>query len=381
MSLVIMRGISGSGKSTVARLLFSPHQILSSDDLRVEMYGTMNVPPSASGMMWSEFHRRLEYRCQFHVPTVVDATNLTQKSIKEVVKLAKRYNVKYVIASITPDLDRSTDVLLKRKRGELAGAVFDTSVLDDQLERYNNNTAAIKNASPNEYFEGNNCQVTSRILEFMNTRNTYKATTNTFIIGDIHGKFAKLFELLEAIPKNASIYSVGDLIDRGEDSIRAVKLLMGDPRFKGYAYGNHDINFIHESWGKMPCRSKDRQETHDIVNAAPVEVREKFVERLLSGKPFIVLKCDGYKDVLITHTGVSRFDYWNTSLHDVVSDRINSKDQGIAGIRDHFTQVHGHRSWEYTADFYGDIVNVDSGCYESEILTAFNPFTREAIHV
>lgn len=379
MSLVIMRSISGSGKTSIANTLFAPHQILSSDNMRMEMYGTMDMPPHACGLMWVEFYRRLHYACQFHLPTCVDATHLTSKSINKVTKIANMFNTKYMIASILPDINKSRDTILDRQRGYQVGAKMPLGVLDDQLVRYNDHTNNIRINNMIEFVEGTYQYCCERIDKFIQTRNTFTVGDNTFIIGDIHGKIGELRLLLKEIPHNAAIFSAGDLIDRGEDSVESVNVLLHDDRFQGYSYGNHDINFIHEYMGLMECRSKERRATHDIVSQLSERRQKEFISQLLQGSPYIELVCDGYDPVLITHTGLEKFDPWVTNIHDTVSDRINNVDL-IDDDMKHL-QVHGHRSWEYSGDFEGNVVNVDSGCYDTGVLTAFNPFTREVIHV
>ena len=62
------------------------------------------------------------------------------------------------------------------------------------------------------------------------------------VIGDIHGCLKSLKKLLSILPKDAELYSVGDLIDRGADSKGVVSLCI-DRGIKP-VMGNHEHLFI-----------------------------------------------------------------------------------------------------------------------------------------
>ena len=62
--------------------------------------------------------------------------------------------------------------------------------------------------------------------------------TSIWVIGDIHGKFNKLKKLLKEIPKGDTICFVGDLIDRGEDSRKVIKLIKDKKYY--CVKGNHE---------------------------------------------------------------------------------------------------------------------------------------------
>lgn len=66
------------------------------------------------------------------------------------------------------------------------------------------------------------------------------------VIGDIHGCFYTLEELYKKIMKNypgISVYTVGDLVDRGNHSYEVVKFIIENNIM--FAPGNHDYMFLH----------------------------------------------------------------------------------------------------------------------------------------
>lgn len=47
----------------------------------------------------------------------------------------------------------------------------------------------------------------------------------TYIIGDVHGKFGSLLQLIKKLPKDANLIFVGDLIDRGKKSKEVIEFI------------------------------------------------------------------------------------------------------------------------------------------------------------
>ena len=66
----------------------------------------------------------------------------------------------------------------------------------------------------------------------------------TYVIGDIHGCINTLNKLLTLIPKNSNIYSVGDLIDKGNNPAKVVQTCI-EKNIK-VIKGNHEEIFIKE---------------------------------------------------------------------------------------------------------------------------------------
>lgn len=63
------------------------------------------------------------------------------------------------------------------------------------------------------------------------------------IIGDIHGCFKTFKALLKQLPKNITVYLVGDFIDRGPKSKQMVDFLIKHPKIKS-VMGNHEQMMI-----------------------------------------------------------------------------------------------------------------------------------------
>lgn len=70
-------------------------------------------------------------------------------------------------------------------------------------------------------------------------------TRRTIVVGDIHGCFDELAELLEKAALNDAdrVVSVGDLVTKGEKSREVLDLFMSDARFDA-VLGNHDLALL-----------------------------------------------------------------------------------------------------------------------------------------
>lgn len=95
----------------------------------------------------------------------------------------------------------------------------------------------------------------------------------TFVIGDIHGcrkTFDRLLERCEFDPKSDRLWLVGDLVNRGPDSLRMLRRARKLHRKMGSRFrmvlGNHDIHLLARADGIRRPRAKD---TLDELLAAP----------------------------------------------------------------------------------------------------------------
>src|SRR5437899_3320937 len=92
LSLVVLIGASGSGKSTFARAHFKTTEIISSDFCRGLVADDEN-DQSASRDAFDVLHYIAGKRLAAGRRTVVDATNVQQESRRQLIELAKKYDV------------------------------------------------------------------------------------------------------------------------------------------------------------------------------------------------------------------------------------------------------------------------------------------------
>src|SRR5436309_11809498 len=84
----------------------------------------------------------------------------------------------------------------------------------------------------------------------------------TIVVGDIHGCFDELTELLNLIKlhKNDRVIAVGDLITKGPKSREVLDLFISDRRFSSVV-GNHDRAIRQKLRGEPVRLTKPQQNT------------------------------------------------------------------------------------------------------------------------
>lgn len=121
--LHMLVGPCGAGKSTYAARSYKPSEIISTDELRIQLYGNMGHAPEALARVWKLTHGIIKARLDAGVMTVLDATNLDNEDRARVLGLLPRgVFCRYVV--IDRDLGekieqrgwRSEDLILKTHR-------------------------------------------------------------------------------------------------------------------------------------------------------------------------------------------------------------------------------------------------------------------------
>ncbi len=90
----------------------------------------------------------------------------------------------------------------------------------------------------------------------------------TYTIGDVQGCFTALQRLLDRIrfnPPQDRLWFVGDLVNRGSESVAVLRFVRSLGRCAVTVLGNHDLHALALAAGLTPRRSKDS--LHDLVYA------------------------------------------------------------------------------------------------------------------
>ncbi|TFI60277.1 hypothetical protein E2493_00765 [Sphingomonas parva] len=121
--LHMLVGPCAAGKSTFAAATYQPHEIVSTDALRIQLYGDLGHAPEALARVWKLAHGIIRARLEAGVFTVLDATNLKAKDRLRVLELLPRgVFARYVVvdrdlADKLRERDwRSEDLVMKQHR-------------------------------------------------------------------------------------------------------------------------------------------------------------------------------------------------------------------------------------------------------------------------
>ena len=115
MGLVVLVGVSGSGKSTFARAHFKPTEVVSSDFCRGLVADDEN-DQSATPDAFDVLHYIVGTRLRRGLLTVVDATNVQPSARASLVGLARSHDV--LVDAIVLDVPESVAVARNRARSD-----------------------------------------------------------------------------------------------------------------------------------------------------------------------------------------------------------------------------------------------------------------------
>jgi len=122
---------------------------------------------------------------------------------------------------------------------------------------------------------------------------------STYVIGDIHGCFNQFIELLTQIKYNKDedkIILVGDLVNRGPDSLSVLNYCISDPNINS-VLGNHDLYLLY-----LMSTNKVKGNLKEIVTA---KNNTEIFKWLISRPLFIKFFEKSHKNTFyITHAGI-----------------------------------------------------------------------------
>jgi protein phosphatase len=299
LSLVVLVGVTGSGKSTFARAHFKPTEVISSDYCRGLVADDEN-DQSATKDAFELLHFIVGKRLTAGRLTVVDATNVQPEARRELVALAREYDVLPVAIVLDlpeklcaernatrPDRDFGGHVI-RRQRGLLRRSL-------NGLQREGFRAVHVLR-TPDE--------IAGATITRTKLFNDLRHESGPFdVIGDVHGCLPELEQLLETLgyaigrdPEGRPVTAhheerraifLGDLVDRGPDTPGVLRLVMGMVA-AGAALavlGNHEAKLLRALRGKNVQRTHGLAESMDQLAREPEAFRarvERFIDALIS---------------------------------------------------------------------------------------------------
>jgi protein phosphatase len=268
LSLVLLVGASGSGKSTFARTHFLPTEVLSSDFCRGLVSDDEN-DQSATKPAFELLHYIASKRMEAGRLTVVDATNVKREDRAPLVALARKYH--FLPVAIVFNLPER--LCQDRNRGR-ADRDFGPHVIRNQTRELRRSLRGLRKEGFRQvHVLGSPEDVKAATIARTPLWNNRKTEHGPFdIVGDVHGCCDELEQLLAELgyeraddgayahPEGRKAIFVGDLVDRGPrivDSVRLVKAMV-DAGTALCVPGNHDMKLVRK------LRGRDVQITHGL---------------------------------------------------------------------------------------------------------------------
>jgi protein phosphatase len=402
LSFVVLIGVSGSGKSTFARKHFKATEILSSDYCRGLVSDDENSQ-AATKDAFEVLQFIARKRLAAGKLTVVDATNVQPESRKPFVTIAREFHCLPV--AIVLDLPERMAHDRNKTRSDRN---FGPHVIRQQAQQLHRSLRGLEREGFRHVHVLKSLEeVESVIIERQPLWNNLRSEHGPFdIIGDVHGCFDELIELLTLLgyaaqpsaawqhPGGRKMVFVGDLVDRGPKIPEVVRLVMESVK-AGSALcvpGNHDVKFMRKIWGK------DVQITHGLADSlTQFETYEKdyrgfsrvaaeFIDDLVSHYVFddgkLVVAHAGMKETMQGRGSgaVREFALYGETTGETDEFGLPVRYNWAAEYRGSAAVVYGHTPVP-EPEWLNRTINIDTGCVFGGKLTALRYPEKELASV
>lgn len=402
LSLVLLIGPSGCGKSTFARQQFKGTEVLSSDYCRGLVSDNEN-DQAATKDAFEVLHFIARKRLAAGRLTVIDATNVQPDSRKPLVALAREFHVMPI--AIVFDFPEKLCHERNRNRPDRD---FGPHVVRNQSQQLRRSLRGLDR----EGFRGVHVFKSPEDLEGLEIERQPMWTNRRSehgpfdIIGDVHGCFDELCELLKGLnysveiengeyrvtpPQGRKLIFVGDLVDRGPKIVEVLRLAMGVVASgQGFCVpGNHDMKLLQKLRGKDVKMAHGLADSVAQLDAQPPEFKSKVAEFLDSLISHYVLD-DG--KLVVAHAGmkeemqgrgsgaVRSFALFGETTGETDEFGLPVRYNWAADYRGKAMVVYGHTPVA-EPQWLNRTINIDTGCVFGGKLTALRYPEKELVSV
>jgi polynucleotide kinase-phosphatase len=403
LSLVVLVGVSGSGKSTFAAKHFTPTQVISSDFCRGLVADDEN-DQSATPAAFDLLHHIVGVRLARGLFTVVDATNVQYAARRSLIELAKKHDV--LVDAIV--LDTPEEVAIERNAGR-PNRDFGPGVVIRQRKDLRRSLGKISRDGFRKVHVLRGLDaIENAELSYEKAWTDKRELTGPFdVIGDIHGCRSELETLLGTLgweieradgkavtahhPAGRTAVFVGDLVDRGPDSPGVLRLVMGMVA-AGTAIcvsGNHEAKLVRALNGRKVTVAHGLKESLEQFAAEPPEFVERartFMEGLISH-----YLLDGGR-LVVAHAGLKEAYHGRASgrvrAFALYGDTTGETDEYGLPVRYPWAEeyrgramvVYGHTP-TIKPEWINNTICLDTGCVFGGTMTALRYPERELVSV
>ena len=407
LAVVVLVGPSGAGKSSFARKHFRATEVLSSDFCRGLVSDDENSQ-AATNDAFEVLHFIASKRLTAGKLVVIDATNVQPEARKPIIALARQYHCLPV--AIVFDLPEK---LCHERNRDRPDRNFGPHVIRQQSQQLRRSLRNLER----EGFRRVHVLRTPEEVETAEIQreplwNNRKHEHGPFdIIGDIHGCFEELVDLLTQLgysvemkpngeeypgisvkpPEGRKVVFLGDLVDRGPRIPDVLRLAMSmvEAGTGLCVPGNHDIKLMRK------LRGKDVQITHGLADSLEQLDKEspqfrtqacEFLDELVShyvlddGK--LVVAHAGMKEEMQGRGSgkVRDFALYGETTGETDEFGLPVRYNWAAEYRGRAMVVFGHTPVPQP-DWLNRTINIDAGCVFGGNLTALRYPEKELVSV
>jgi protein phosphatase len=407
LAVVALVGPSGSGKSSFARKHFRPTEVLSSDYCRGLVSDEENSQ-AATNDAFDVLYFIASKRLAAGKLVVIDATNVQIEARKPIIELARQYHCLPV--AMVFDLPERLCQERNRDRPERD---FGPHVVRQQSQQMRRSLRNLEREGFRKVHVLHSAEeVDAAEIERQPLWNNLKHEHGPFdIVGDVHGCFDELVELLTRLgyavdqrsngegghayavrpPDGRKVIFLGDLVDRGPKIPEVLSLAMSMIE-SGTALcvpGNHDIKLMRKLRGKEVQITHGLADSLEQLNKQSPEFRSKVAEFIDSLISHYVL--DGGK-LVVAHAGMKEemqgrgsgkvrdFAMYGETTGETDEFGLQVRYNWAAEYRGKATVVYGHTPVP-KSDWLNQTINIDNGCVFGGSLTALRYPEKEIVSV
>lgn len=407
LSLVLLIGTSGSGKSTFAQKHFGKYEVVSSDICRGIVSNDENSQ-YATNDAFDVMNYIIGKRLKNGYLTVVDATNVQVNSRKKLINLAREYHTLPV--AIVLDLPQE---VCESRNANRTDRNFGNHVIKQQKQQLKKSIRKLKKEGFRKIYVLKSEEEVDAVSNIIQERlyNDKKDLHGPFdIIGDIHGCYDETILLLKKLgytinsveddgqnfglavehPKNRQVIFLGDLVDRGPNSPAVLKLVMSmvNSNVALCVPGNHDLKLQKKLNGKNVQLKHGLAETMEQLEKESPKFKTTVKEFLYSLISHYVLD-DG--KLVVAHAGLKEEMQGRGSAvvrsFCLYGETTGEIDEFGLPVRYNWSEYRGRAKVVYghtpipKAEWLNKTINVDTGCVFGGSLTALRYPEEELVSV
>ncbi|MGN7703951.1 polynucleotide kinase-phosphatase [Cellulosimicrobium sp. 22601] len=403
-SLVVLVGVSGSGKSTFAREHFGPYETVSSDVCRGLVSNDEN-DQAATKAAFEVLETIVSKRLEANLLTVVDATNVQREARKTLVALARAHDV----LPVAIVLDVPEKVAIERNAAR-ADRGFGAHVVTRQRAALRSSLKSLQREGFRtvHVLRGEEEVAAARVVRTPLLTDRRDEHGPFDAIGDVHGCLDELVALLgelgyavvrddagrpvdAAHPAGRRAIFLGDLVDRGPDSPGVLRLAMGMVR-AGHALGvpgNHEHKLVRALGGRDVKVSHGLETTLAQLAEEPEEFRREVAEFCRDLVSHLVLD-DGR--LVVAHAGlkesyqgrasgrVRSFALYGDTTGETDEFGLPVRYPWADDYRGHAMVLYGHTPTP-EAEWVNNTMCLDTGCVFGGRLSALRYPEKEVVQV
>lgn len=400
LSFIALVGTSGSGKSSLAKRLFKPTEVLSSDYCRALVSNDENSMPATKDA-FEVLHFIAAKRLAAGKLTVIDATNVQSEARKPIVALAREFHC----LPVAIVLDISERICQDRNRTR-PDRNFGPHVIKQQNQQLHRSLRHLEKEGFRHVFVLSSPEEVDAVtIERQPLWCDLKREKGPFdIIGDVHGCHEELVALLRKLgyevdggdspvrhPQGRKAVFLGDLVDRGPGTPEVLKLVMSMVE-TGSAYcvpGNHDMKLMRK------LKGRDVQITHGLAESLaqlekqPADFKTQLVKFLDDLVSHYVLD-EGR--LVVAHAGMKQsmqgrgsgkvraFALFGETTGETDEYGLPVRYNWAAEYRGDAMVVYGHTPVQ-TPEWVNKTICIDTGCVFGGKLTALRYPEKELVSV